>query len=161
VQGPTFTVVGQAAQIPDVLSVSARGAASFCEWLSNATGCKYRLPTGAEWESAARAEGAKQELDDVAWTKANAESKTHPIGKKAANAWGFHDMLGNAAEWCSAGEGKFAVRGGSYRDGPDGASAAASVAANPAWNKSDPQVPKSEWWLADGGFIGFRVAREE
>jgi hypothetical protein len=29
------------------------------------------------------------------------------------------------------------------------------------WNKSDPQIPKSKWWLADGGFVGFRIAREE
>jgi len=144
-----------------VISVSSKGAATFCEWLSKATGCRYRLPTEAEWEAAARADGAAQDLDAVAWTKANSEAKTHPIGKKAANAWGFHDMLGNAAEWCTAGEGKFVVRGGSYRDGPEGASATASVPANPAWNKSDPQVPKSKWWLADGGFIGFRIAREE
>jgi formylglycine-generating enzyme required for sulfatase activity len=144
-----------------VISISSLGASAFCEWLSKATGCKYRLPTEAEWEAAARADGTEAKLDDVAWTKSNAEGKTHPIGKKAANAWGFHDLFGNAAEWCSAADGKFVLRGGSYRDGPDGASATSSIPASPAWNKSDPQLPKSKWWLADGGFIGFRIAREE
>jgi formylglycine-generating enzyme required for sulfatase activity len=144
-----------------VISVSSLGAASFCEWLSKATGCKYRLPTEAEWESAARADGAQQDLDAIAWTKANAEKKTHPIGTKTANAWGFRDMLGNAAEWCTAKEGIYVVRGGSYRDGPEGASVTASLPSDPAWNKSDPQIPKSKWWLADGGFVGFRIAREE
>jgi formylglycine-generating enzyme required for sulfatase activity len=144
-----------------VISVSALGAQRFCEWLSAATGRKFRLPTDVEWELAARADGSRPDLDAIAWTKANSESKTHPIGAKAANAWGFHDLLGNAAEWCSASGGTFVVRGGSYRDGPEGANAEASVAANPAWNKSDPQIPKSKWWLADGPFVGFRIACEE
>ncbi|HEV8111782.1 MAG TPA: SUMF1/EgtB/PvdO family nonheme iron enzyme [Planctomycetota bacterium] len=144
-----------------VISISAAGASSFCAWLSAATGKKYRLPTEAEWEAAARADGGAADLDATAWTQSNSGAKTHPIGSKAPNAWGFHDLLGNAAEWCTSANGAFVVRGGSYRDGPEGANAGASVPANPAWNKSDPQIPKSRWWLADGGFIGFRIACEE
>jgi len=144
-----------------VISISAQGAQAFCRWLSAATGLAYRLPTEAEWEAAARAGGASAALDDIAWTKANAGDKTHPIGTKKANAWGFHDLLGNAAEWCTAADDTLVVRGGSYRDGPEGASAQARILPSPAWNKSDPQIPKSKWWLADGGFIGFRIACEE
>src|SRR5262249_40840375 len=112
------------------------------------------------WEAAARADASAPDLDAVAWTKENAAAKTHPIGSKAANAWGFHDLLGNAGEWCTAADGSKVVRGGSYLDSADNALTSRQP-ADPAWNRSDPQVPKSKWWLANGDFIGFRVACEE
>jgi formylglycine-generating enzyme required for sulfatase activity len=62
----------------------------------------YRLPTEAEWEYAARAgstEDIPKDLDDRAWYAANSDGATHPVGEKAANAWGLHDMLGNVLEW--------------------------------------------------------------
>lgn len=64
-------------------------------------GYKYRLPTEAEWEYAARAgaTGARTSLDEVAWYAANSEDETHPVGTKKPNAWGLYDMLGNVREW--------------------------------------------------------------
>jgi formylglycine-generating enzyme required for sulfatase activity len=150
------------------ISVSLEGAEAFCAWLSAKTGRRYRLPTEAEWERACRAgsRGAwccgddAADLDHYAWHAGNAGGTTHPVGEKRANALGLYDVHGNAAEWClAAGGGKTrgVVRGGSYKDGADGVRADARVEPSPAWNASDPQIPKSRWWLADAGFVGFRI----
>jgi formylglycine-generating enzyme required for sulfatase activity len=64
----------------------------------------YRLPTEAEWEVAARAEGDATYAgggygNDVGWTEGNSQGSTHPVGELQANAYGIVDMIGNVAEW--------------------------------------------------------------
>ncbi len=144
------------------ISMSHQTATEFCKWLSAKSGKKYRLPTEAEWEYACRAgepEGSFA-LADRAWFKDNANAAPHAVAQKKPNAWGLFDMQGNVAEWCNADDGSPITCGGCYRDPADKVTATSRAKPNPAWNASDPQIPKSQWWLADAPFIGFRIVCE-
>jgi formylglycine-generating enzyme required for sulfatase activity len=143
------------------LGMTFLAAENFVEWLSEQTGRKYRLPTDAEWEHACRAGAvAGQDLAAQAWHAANAGSKTHRVGTLAANKFGLHDLLGNAAEWVTTSEGEPVAKGGTWRDAAGDVGCGSRIAWEPAWQLRDPQLPKSRWWLSDAPFVGLRVVRE-
>lgn len=92
-----------------IVNVTWNDAVAYCEWLSKKTGKKYRLPTEAEWEFAARG-GKKSKnlkyagsanIDEVAWYDKNSNKQPQPVGTKQPNELGLYDMTGNVWEWCN------------------------------------------------------------
>jgi len=151
------------------MSIAQRGATAYCEWLSKKTGRKYRLPTETEWEVACRGGSTAAycfgdddaKLPEYGWFKSNAEYQTHAVGSLLPNAYGVYDMHGNVSEWVSGRDDTIVVKGGSYQDGADRLTCNTRRAPSRLWNASDPQIPKSVWWLCDAGFVGFRVVCED
>jgi formylglycine-generating enzyme len=91
-----------------VVGVSWFEAAEYCEWLSSATRCNFRLPTEAEWERAARGD---VEGKQYPWGDAPPQSRPNyaklwltgpePVGRSQPNQFGLHEMCENVHEWCS------------------------------------------------------------
>lgn len=120
-----------------------------CDWGVNG----YRLPSEAEWEFACRAGSSGVRygaLEDVAWYRENSEGRIHPVGSKVANAWGLHDTIGNAWEWCwdiydPAVYGPYRVfRGGGWCDPARGCRASCRRKSHPTYRIDD---------------VGFRLAQ--
>ncbi len=170
-------------------SMSPYTALMYCRWLYKNTGVFYRLPTEAEWEYACRAGSTTayyfgddpKQLKDYAWYADNSKKKYQKVMQKKPNAWGLYDMLGNVAEWTldqyapayyetltadatnptNFPENKFprSVKGGGFADPAAGLRAAARAHSEASWNRRDPQIPKSKWWLTDAMSVGFRIVR--
>jgi formylglycine-generating enzyme required for sulfatase activity len=134
-----------------------------------------RLPTEGEWEYACRAgtesafndgapctkpAGEDAALDRLGWFGKNSGKETHPVGQKAPNAWGLHDMHGNVREWC-------ADWGGLYRpdteDDPVGPETCTSrvVRGGGFWLQAGSCRSACRFWLVPvdrGRARGFRFA---
>lgn len=155
-----------------VVNVSWEDASAYAQWLSEATGRRYRLPSEAEWEYAARAGTATAYSwgDEPGSANANCKgcgsdwdnSSAAPVGFFAANPWGLHDMHGNVWEWVQD------CRSDSYAGAPgDGAALAAGsclrrMMRGGSWSNSPEAIraARREWDEAtlSSPQIGFRIA---
>jgi sulfatase modifying factor 1 len=155
-----------------VVGVTWFDAVAFCAWLTKITGVTHQLPTGDQWEAAARGglvgqlyPWGSQAPDAGGVFRANFRTAlpgaagfpfTAPVGSFPANGYGLFDMPGNVAEWCrdryvpltTGGPFKPGVlrllKGGSFLNGARDLRPAARQSAPPHY--------------ADG-YIGFRVVR--
>ena len=129
-------------QLP-VTEVSWDDCQVFIRKLNSLTGERFRLPTEAEWEFAARggikSKGYKysgsNNLNDVAWYDGNGAGQPHNVGTKIANELGIYDMSGNVWEWCHD-------KGGTYsgypQTNPTGPSSGSGrVIRGGCWSRED------------------------
>jgi formylglycine-generating enzyme required for sulfatase activity len=136
-------------------------------WSKTAEFCRLaglRLPTEAEWEFACRA-GVQAprygELDAIAWHLGNSGGRKHPVGTKAANALGFHDMIGNAWEWVSDWYGDYTRSAKTDPTGPE--TGKSRIARGSFFDYEDGFCRATRRYeiqtIDSGGGVGFRVAR--
>lgn len=140
-----------------VENVSYDSILKFIERLNKISDIVYRLPTEPEWEySAIGGANRKQKFrysggnnpDSVAWYMQNSMGKSQPVGKKAPNELGLHDMSGNVWEWC----------------GDEATRQATHVLKGGSWYTSDVKKLRSSGKKREpnhvkGKDIGFRLAR--
>lgn len=174
-----------------VVSLEKGDAEAYVAWLKRPTGRNYRLPSEAEWEYAARAgtttayswgDDSREacSFDNVAdlafwrWAKGprgdivscnDSHAEAAPVGTLQPNAWGFHDMLGNAQEWTSdcwndshAGRpanGEARTSGDCYRSALRGGSWLTTVGGFHAARRVDTRIGYTD------SHVGFRVARDD
>jgi formylglycine-generating enzyme required for sulfatase activity len=155
-----------------VTGIAWEDAYAYCDWLSDFSKKKYRLPTEAEWERAARGGLAGMKFpwgNDINKLRANYGKNysegTTPAGKIKPNEFGICDMAGNAAEWVADWYSD-EYYGQSPKEDPKGPdSGSKKVVRGGSW-RDDPEdirvsVRKDENPTSASEYIGFRVVREK
>ncbi len=154
-----------------VENVSWKDCQEFIKKLKAKTGLKFRLPTEAEWEYAARGGNKSKDYKyagggyrgDVAWYTSNSGSTTHAVGTKRPNELGLYDMSGNVWEWCSDWYGSYSS---SSQTNPTGAnSGSRRVSRGGSWI-DDARYCRSSYRdyvspSSRSNFLGLRLALSE
>ncbi len=169
------------------INITQYAALHYARWLSAKTGHFYRLPTEAEWEYACRAGTStpwsfgdnSAMANEYAIHAGNSEEHYALVGSRRSNPWDLYDMHGNVAEWTmdqfdpgfyskSEAENPWnrptelyprVTRGGSWIHTPEQQRCASRLPSAANWKERDPQIPKSDWWLTNAPFVGFRLVR--
>ena len=144
---------------------------------ARSVGGRYRLPTEAEWEYAARAgtttdtyagnvtepNGNDPTVNRIAWYRANSGGRPQQVGQKAPNEFGLYDMLGNVWEWVEDWYGHYP--GGAATDPAGPGSGSARVIRGGNWDLIAGDCRSANRFRFLPGFgvhiLGFRLLREE
>ncbi|MFO0699358.1 MAG: SUMF1/EgtB/PvdO family nonheme iron enzyme [Nitrospira sp.] len=156
-----------------VINVSWEEVVAYAQWLSQATGKRYRLPTESEWEYAARSGG-----NDEAWAGTSDEkqlvdfavfrvAQTARVGGKKPNGLGLYDMSGNVYEWvedCLYNSYKGAPTDGSAWSEENGGDCSRRMLRGGSWRAlpEDLRASSRSWIGPDfrGDGLGFRLAQD-
>jgi formylglycine-generating enzyme required for sulfatase activity len=150
-----------------VEQVSYNEAQIFIARLSQITGYRFRMPTEAEWEYAARGgqkshgyvfPGCDGAPGAVAWYGMNSDNHTHPVGRKKPNELGIYDMAGNVWEWCSDWFSDYTAEAQDNPRGPKNGEnriLRGGCMNSPSWGCA---VHDRSWYLPDHGY-GFHGLR--
>ena len=147
-------------------------ACQFALLLSQMTGHRFRLPTEAEWEYAAR--GAhrssrqpfpgtnRQGLDRAAWYCVNSKGTTHAVAQQQPNELGLYDMAGNVAEWCLDWVGEYPSEPQANPRGPAGGEHRVLRGGHYNSTSSACTVYDRGWYIPSGRYeyFGFRLVME-
>ncbi len=164
-----------------VLKDSGDSNAAACDNASvDSSANGYRLLTEGEWQYAASyqdgtsftppnwASGAAADYTDasacdaVAWYSDSAGNDTHPVGGKAANALGLHDMSGNVCEWCWDWDGSYPDEAKTNYTGP--ATGSHRVVRGGCWADSNEYYLRVGYRFrlspdSEHNYVGFRLCR--
>jgi formylglycine-generating enzyme required for sulfatase activity len=167
-----------------VIGVNWDGATAYCNWLSVKTGKKYRLPTEAEWEKAARGTDQRR----YPWGNSIDRSYANFVGSQAfdtvrevgfydgsqrgdlkthsnASPYGAYDMAGNLMEWCQDWYSRdyYSVSPGKNPKGPEAGAYRVVRGGSFFFEPFDVRsAARSAAWPSLQAFrmLGFRIARE-
>jgi sulfatase modifying factor 1 len=169
-----------------VMNVSRDEAERFCQWLSKNTGKKFRLPTEAEWEKAARGglekktypwgnePPAEEEvfranfgpgLDHFVWKKDGYEYSA-PVATYPPNGYGLYDMAGNLWEWCYDGYERTYYRDSPYKNpqGPQPRGNPKGIIRGGSYGSASKHLRCAKRYAIHSGnrdcLVGFRIARD-
>jgi formylglycine-generating enzyme required for sulfatase activity len=155
-----------------VVNVTAIQAASYAQWLSELTGQRYRLPTEAEWEYAARATtGSARFWGDgfgpaprYAVARSDFTVGTAPVASdRQPNRFGLYDMLGNVWQWVADCWHPDYIGQPSNGSAWTGGSCEDRIARGGSWLSNSSFVRSGVRYHAPVGFqglIGFRLVRD-